>query len=91
MAQQGQAASYYQGAPAPAQNNNYYQMQEPAGYPQQPPQYAQNYAPPSGPPPPQNGYAQQNYGEKPGFDQAFKIERPKWNDWWAGVLVGAIG
>ena len=42
-----------------------------------PPQYGQNYAaPPPGPPPP-NGYQQQQYGEKPGFDQTFKIEKPK--------------
>jgi hypothetical protein len=26
-------------------------------------------------------------GEKPSFDQAFKIEKPKWNDLWAGILV----
>ncbi|KAF2637574.1 DUF580-domain-containing protein [Massarina eburnea CBS 473.64] len=87
MANSGEAASYY-GNNAP-QRDNYYQMQEPAGYPQQPPQYDQNYAPPAGPPPP-TGYQQQNYSEKPGFDQAFKIEKPKWNDWWAGVLFIAV-
>ncbi|KAF1960562.1 hypothetical protein CC80DRAFT_259574 [Byssothecium circinans] len=87
MAQNGEAASYY-GNNA-SQRDNYYQMPKPAGYPQQPPQYGQNYAPPAGIPPP-NGYGQQNYGEKPGFDQAFKIEKPKWNDWWAGVLFIAV-
>ena len=36
-----------------------------------------------------NNYGPQSYeatGEKIGFDQAFKIEKPKWNDWWAGLL-----
>ena len=90
MAQQGEAAAYYNNAPQ--QNNNYYQMQEPAGYPppqQAPPQYGPNYAPPSGAPQHHNGYGQQDYGEKPNFDQKFKIAKPKWNDWWAGVLVCA--
>ena len=64
-------------------------------YSQQPPQYGNNYVPPQGPPPPQhpqqqNGYAETNYGEKPNFDQAFKIERPKYNDWWAGLLLIAL-
>jgi bisphosphoglycerate-dependent phosphoglycerate mutase len=27
------------------------------------------------------------YSEKPMFDQAFKLERPKYNDLWAGILV----
>ncbi|KAK7187742.1 putative choline transporter, neither null mutation nor overexpression affects choline transport [Paraphaeosphaeria sporulosa] len=86
MAQRGEAADYYNGAP---QQNNYYQMQEPAGYPQQPPQYDNNakYGPPSGPPPP-NG--QQWGGEKPTFDQAFKVEKPKFNDIWAGLLLIAV-
>lgn len=85
MAQRGEAADYYSGAP---QQSNYYQMQEPAGYPPQPPQYenAQKYGPPVGaPPPPPNG--QQNWGEKPSFEQTFKVEKPKYNDWWAGLLV----
>lgn len=39
------------------------------------------------PPPPSYG---QQYGEsdqKPSFDQAFKVEKPKWNDIWAGLLL----
>lgn len=64
-------------------------------YSQPPPQYGNNYAPPQGPPPPQhpqqqNGYAQMNYAEKPTFDQAFKVERPKYNDLWAGLLLIAV-
>ena len=66
----------------------------------------QQYGAPSGPPPQQNGqYAQpppnygQNYGQaeqgygggdKPSFDQTFKIEKPKWNDLWAGILFIAV-
>ena len=34
-----------------------------------------------GPPP---TYNQAVYG----FDEAFKVEKPKWNDLWAGLLVG---
>jgi hypothetical protein len=26
-------------------------------------------------------------GEKPSFDQAFAVPKPKWNDLWAGILV----
>ncbi len=96
MAQQGEAAGYYSGGPQQPQQT-YYQgqqcgQQQPMNYSQQPPQYGQKYAAPQGPPPPQHsvpqqdGYAQVNYGEKPSFDQAFKIERPKYNDWWAGIL-----
>lgn len=64
-------------------------------YSQQPPQYGSNYPPPQGPSPPQHpeqqhGYAQMNYGEKPSFDQAFKLERPKYNDLWAGLLLIAV-
>ncbi|KAL5433007.1 putative choline transporter, neither null mutation nor overexpression affects choline transport [Paraphaeosphaeria minitans] len=86
MAHRGEASDYYNGAP---QHSNYYQMQEPAGYPQQPPQYDNNakYGPPSGPPPP-NG--QQWGAEKPTFDQAFKIEKPRFNDIWAGLLLIAV-
>jgi hypothetical protein len=82
MAQQGEAAGYYNNTP---QNNNHYHMQQPAPYP--PPQYGQGIAPPPGPPPQQNGYGQQSYGEKSNFDQKFKIAKPKWNDLWAGILV----
>lgn len=37
------------------------------------------------PPPPNYG---QQYGgdQKPNFDQAFKIDKPKYNDLWAGIL-----
>jgi len=103
MAQQGEAAGYYSGAPQEPQQIHHqgqygqqqYGQQPPMNYGQQPPQYGNNYAPPQGPPPPQqpqqqNGYTEMNYGEKPNFDQAFKIERPKYNDWWAGLLLIAV-
>lgn len=72
-----------------------YGQPPPMNYSQQPPQYGNNYAPPQGPPPPQHpqqqtGYAQMDYAEKPNFDQAFKIEQPKYNDWWAGLLLIAV-
>lgn len=77
----GQAASYYnpnQGFDAQGQSgytNGYQQngnYQPPAGEPKPPPPYPENA------PPPQSGQT---------FDQAFKIEGPKYNDIWAGLLV----
>ena len=79
----GEAVDYYQSVPPQGgYNNNYgnpqYQMQNPQNESQQqPPEYGQNHGP--------NGQAV--YGEKPTFEQAFTIERPKWNDLWAGMLV----
>jgi hypothetical protein len=35
----------------------------------------------------QYGAPPTQYNEKPMFDQAFKLERPKYNDLWAGILV----
>jgi hypothetical protein len=86
----GQQQPYYQQPPPQQQAYG----QQP--YIQQPqPQYAEQ--PPPGPPPQQQqSYAApqniQNYGEtgeKIAFEQAFKVDRPKWNDLWAGVLVRA--
>jgi hypothetical protein len=93
----GQAASYYntgegfaQGQPQQdynynAQNNGSYQQpqyQQPAGYQQQP-GYQQPTAEPKPPPPYQQNMPQSGYS----FDEAFKVEKPKWNDLWAGLLV----
>lgn len=73
----GEAADYYQNAPPQGgHNNNYgnpqYQMQNPQDesqkHRQHPPEYGQNYGPNNG---------QAAYGEKPTFEQAFTIERPK--------------
>jgi hypothetical protein len=80
---------------APQQNGNYDQ-----GY--APPQNMnQNYAPPQGQP--QQSYGMQEtkmshqpptYGQdfhqtegKQNFQQTFKVQKPKWNDLWAGILV----
>ncbi|KAI1771519.1 DUF580-domain-containing protein [Hypoxylon cercidicola] len=76
---------------------NYYNMQQgtnqpPYGEPQYgQPQYGQppfgqpqnNQPGPQGPAP---NYANGYGNEKPMFDQAFKVERPKFNDIWAGLL-----
>ena len=56
------------------------------------------YSPPRGPPPQQYPPPEQKpptYGqnfdaptaEKQSFDQTFKVEKPKWNDLWAGLLL----
>ena len=42
--------------------------------------------------PPSGGYATPSAdapvsGEKQTFEQTFKVEKPKWHDLWAGVLV----
>lgn len=81
------AADYYQGGNAPPpppqqQQQQGYDMQYQNGqqpkYTQQPPQYGQNY----GPTVPQGGWS-----EKPTFDQAFKLDKPKYNDLWAAIFV----
>ena len=76
----GQAASYYnfnQGFEGQDQNHQNYQNTQQSYYQpfQEPkaPSYAQN-----APLPQQSGYH---------FEDAFKIERPKYNDLWAGLLV----
>ncbi|KAK3374141.1 plasma-membrane choline transporter-domain-containing protein [Lasiosphaeria ovina] len=95
----GEAASYnnpqYRPPPPPP---NSYQMQPPQnGYynntPQQPNGYngGGQYAPPAYPPP-QNQAEPKfngNYGAggpPPTFDEVFQVQKPKWNDLWAGIL-----
>ncbi|CAG8100287.1 unnamed protein product [Penicillium salamii] len=100
----GQAASYYNNEgfahpqaqpqqPAYGYNTGQGNYQQPNYQPQ--PQYQQNFQPQPNyqqpaevkPPPnfqqnaPQSGYS---------FDEAFKIEKPKWNDLWAGLLLIAV-
>lgn len=92
----GQAASYYN----PGQS--FAEGQQPGGHPQQPRpmqqqlvygdgqgQYqgyqGQDQAPPDAKPP-QEPPA---YDQAIGFDEAFRIEKPRFNDLWAGLLVGA--
>ena len=39
----------------------------------------------------QHGYQQNDYGEnKQSFEQTFKLDKPKYNDWWAGLLFIAV-
>lgn len=61
--------------PPPQQNNGGYD----GGYDQG----GYNY----GPPPAYSYNPPKPNDEKYGFDQAFKIEKPKYNDLWAGILV----
>ena len=77
----GAADSYYQdGAQQPQQQ---YQMQSSPNYQQQPPTY--DTRPKYG-----NDGPATNYDGKQTFDQTFKVEGPKWNDLWAGILVRSI-
>lgn len=95
------AGSYQQQQQQPSYNNGGYQQQQPGynngsyqqppmNYQQQPPpppqQYQQSYPPPNG-----NGYTTAQAmegGEKHSFDQTFNVPKPKYNDLWAGILVG---
>lgn len=80
----GAADSYYTGQPQmqypPPQgynNANGYQAGQGPEYQHPPPNYGQNY---------QNSGAASADGKQT-FDQAFKLERPKYNDLWAGILL----
>ena len=89
MAQHGAADAYYNNGSAqpPTQppmqyppqgyNSNGYQGGPEPKYQQPPPNYGQNYQ--NAGPPLADG--------KQTFDQAFKIDKPKYNDLWAGILV----
>lgn len=91
----GEADSYFNPgqpvtAPPPPQPPQYgsqpYGVYQPPPNPPPQPQYG---PPPNTPPtnfPPTNGDGE--FDEKLAFDQTFKIEKPKWNDLWAGILVG---
>jgi len=101
----GEAAGYYQqqggNGYGPGPQMQY--EQQPYSQPYGQPQYQQQYPPPQNPPyqqkpqydqggnnPPPYGYQppQAVSGEYT-FDQAFRIDKPKWNDLWAGILVCA--
>jgi hypothetical protein len=66
----------YQPPPGPPPGQQY---QAPPG----PPPDRQYYTP--GPPPPQ-AYGGQNANEKLSFANTFQVEKPKYNDLWAGIL-----
>lgn len=100
MANQGQAADYYNdtsGPKYPPQSQQQYNA--PQG---PPPQQQYNQGPPQqynqGPPqnnamPAPPGYGQ-NFGynadQKPSFNQAFKVDKPRYNDLWAAILYLAV-
>lgn len=83
--------------PAPYPQPNYPQPNYPQPNYQQPNYQQPNYQQPSyqqptyQQPPPEPKPAPQYHQNVPesgyNFDQAFKIEKPKWNDLWAGLLV----
>lgn len=79
----GEANGYYNQQPP---QGGYYQQQPPPQQPYGQPPPQQGYG---GPPPQQQGYATDGH-EKMTFDQTFKVEKPKWNDLWAGILVRAF-
>lgn len=88
MAQRGEAADYYNSnndGHVPGGQTEYSQQHQ-APYALPPQHSDQQYM---APPP----TCQQDFGrwqEKPTFDQAFKVDKPKWNDWWAGALLLAV-
>ncbi|WPG99901.1 Protein PNS1 [Acrodontium crateriforme] len=86
----GEADDYYNNGGENNQQKGYPMQQQqyngnggPAP-PQQQPMYGQMPPPPSYQPSYQQSY-QQDSG-KPTFDQAFKVEKPKFNDLWAAIL-----
>lgn len=96
MAARGEAADYYNDGGA---QQGSYNMQQQPNHPQRGQHhgkqqgnierygYQQHTGPSYMPPPP--SYSQNFHGDgesKPNFDQAFKVEKPKWNDIWAGIL-----
>lgn len=91
--QTGEAAGYYgqlpdggQGGYGPGPQMQY--AQPPYPPPPQQQQQHQQKAPYDPNQPPPYGYQAPQPGAGPyTFDQAFKVEKPKWNDLWAGILV----
>lgn len=74
----GEAAHYYNQQPAPP----------PSAYQIQPSQQTGGYQA-SGPhyrPPPYPPQSDQKLAPPPTFDEVFTVQKPKWNDVWAGLL-----
>jgi hypothetical protein len=65
-----------------------YGYQQNNGYP--PPNQQQYEPPKQSYPPPNAGYQPQPDGPPPSYDQTFKIEKPRYNDLWAGILVSRM-
>lgn len=77
MATRGAADTYYNNS-QPVQNpSNGYQVPNQPQYQQPAPNYGQNF---------QSGGDPQGDGKQT-FAQAFKLDKPKYNDLWAGILV----
>ncbi|KAL8865491.1 MAG: hypothetical protein Q9174_006856, partial [Haloplaca sp. 1 TL-2023] len=76
----GEADSYYSGGQAPMQYPPPQQPYQQPQYQQPPPNYGQNYQNNGPPQAPMGGDGKQT------FDQAFKLDKPKYNDLWAGIL-----
>lgn len=86
MASQGEAAGYYQQPYQQPQSHSQQYQKGPRrqemhdgkqqDYPQNPPQYGASFQAPM--------------DDKQTFQQTFKIEKPKWNDLWAGLLFIAV-
>ncbi|KAL8916525.1 MAG: hypothetical protein Q9208_008446 [Pyrenodesmia sp. 3 TL-2023] len=83
----GAADSYYNagGGPPPMQYQQGQQPQYPppqnGAYQQPPPRYGENHHTGAPPGPTTGGDGKQT------FEQAFKIDKPKYNDLWAGILL----
>lgn len=99
MANQGEANGYYNNTnegdkyppPQGQPPNNYQQEQQYQQYQQSQANYNQQQQYSQAPPQYGPNQAAFNQGaEKPTFDQAFKVEKPKFNDWWAGALLLAV-
>jgi hypothetical protein len=92
MASSGEAADYYndpeaqkESYPPPPQQTHGGQQHHNRGH-----GGGQWQGPQHMPPPPTYGENFGNWEAKPSFDQAFKVEKPKWNDIWAGLLFLAV-
>ncbi|KAK3995115.1 plasma-membrane choline transporter-domain-containing protein [Cladorrhinum sp. PSN332] len=92
---QGEAANYYN-QNQPPQPPNSYQMQPQGYYNQPPPPQSNEYHSGYTPVPNNNGsYPPPSYppqgvdpklGPPPSYDEVFAVQKPKWNDLWAGIL-----
>lgn len=84
MASRGEAADYYNDPEAQKQGYPPQQAYDNRG------QSRQWQGPQHMPPPPTYGENFGNWESKPSYDQAFRVEKPKWNDIWAGLLFIAV-
>ncbi|KAH9828340.1 Protein PNS1 [Teratosphaeria destructans] len=81
----GEAADYYNNEGHGAQKGH----EQYGAPPPPPPQQQQQWSGPQYMPPPPT--YQQTFTQADTFQEKFKIERPRWHDWWAGLLFLAVG